>query len=101
ADDAGLELFAAPGEPVEYLPRAVDRGGLFVARDEKTYRSTELAARRDEALGRRGETRDRAFHVGRAAAIDRPAEHGAAERIDRPGFGIARRHHVSMAGEAE
>ena len=42
-----------------------------------------------------------ALHVDRAAAAQRAVSHLAAERVERPGFEIARRHDVGMAGEAE
>src|SRR6185437_2480411 len=58
-------------------------------------------ARGDEARRRRGETGDGALHVGGAAAAQLAVDDGAGEGADRPMRGIARRHDVGMAGEAE
>ena len=55
----------------------------------------------DEARGRRGKGRDRAFHVGGAAAIEPAIDDLRRERIDAPALAPADRHHVAMAGEAE
>ena len=59
------------------------------------------AALAQEARDRRDEGRDGALHVGGAAAIDMAVGDRGAERLDGPAPGVADRHDVGVAGEAE
>ncbi len=74
ADDAGVELFAAFGQPFQHLARAVDGGAFLVAGDKQAdgagrgpvvRRAVAFHELRDGC----GEARDRALHVGSAAPV--------------------------------
>src|SRR4029078_9136690 len=54
-----------------------------------------------EAIGCGDERRDRALHVGSAAAPDRAVADLAIERFGRPRLGVTHWAHIGMAGEAE
>src|SRR5581483_8812255 len=54
-----------------------------------------------EALDRRDEGGDRAFHIGGAAAVESAVAYDGGERVALPGIERTRRDHVDMPGERE
>ena len=102
ADQAMVEPLALLLHPAEHLARAVDGGPFLIAGDEQADRAVELAPARLDVVERGGdEAGDRPLHVGGAPAVQHPAQHVGGKRRMPPQPGIARRHHVGMAGEAE
>ena len=102
ADDAGIDRLAAVGQALQHLHRAVDRRPLLVAGDQQADRTVEVAAAPpEETRTGVGEGRDRALHVGGAAAEQVARRQLGGERPDRPGRQVAHRHDVGMAGKAE
>ena len=108
-----LELVGSPTTQASIVsPRSARRfsiltvpltaGPFLVAGDQEADRAAEVAAApREEARAGIGEGRDRALHVGGAAAEQVAARQLGRERADGPRREIAHRHHVGMAGEAE
>jgi len=102
ADHAGVDRLATLGQALQHLDRAVDGRPLFVAGDQETDRAAEVAtALAEKARCSVGEGRDRALHVGGAAAEKVAIRQLGRERADGPRREIAHRHDVGMAGEAE
>ena len=99
AKDAMIETRAALMREAQQLFGPVDRRALLIAGDEKTDRALSCPMPLDEADRRGGEGRDRAFHIGDAAAVDRALDEFRAERIEAPTRGVSGRHDVGMAGE--
>ena len=100
ADQAGIELLAAPDEPVEHLARAVDRRTFLVAGDQAADRpGRPMLLEKTRGCG--DEAGDRALHVDRATPVQHAVDDLAGERIDAPAGEIARRHDVGVTGKAE
>ena len=108
-----FELVGSPTMQASIVsPRSASRFSIFtvpltagpflVAGDQKADRAAEVAAALGQEAGAGlGEGRDRALHVGGAAAEQVAGRELRRERPDRPGREIAHRHDVGMAGEAE
>ena len=99
ADDAVVERRAALDQPVAHAHRAVARRAFLVARDQERDRAGRVGMRRDEFLGRDDHRRDRALHVGGAAAVEDAVAVGRHERVAVPGRERAGRDDVGVAGE--
>ncbi|MPL88766.1 hypothetical protein SDC9_34793 [bioreactor metagenome] len=100
AHQAHRHRLAGLGHPVEERAGAVAPRAFLVAGDREDHRA--LGRRLGHQIDRGGdEGRDARFHVGGAAAPEHAVMDLAAEGIMRPGRGIAHRHHVGMAVEAE
>ena len=70
ADDAVVDALAARGEPLDDADGAVDRRAFLVGGEEQRDRAGRGRVRGDEGLDRRDERRERALHVGGAAAVE-------------------------------
>ncbi len=102
AEQAMVEPLAPRLRPGEELDRAVDRRSLLVAGDQEGDRAGKSRTARVEKSQRRGEhAGDAALHVHGAAPIEHAVGDGTGERPTAPGGGIARRHHVGMAGKQQ
>src|SRR5215472_7481617 len=82
-DDAGVQGLIAFGEPVEYLPGAVDRQPFFVAGDQQADRAADPGFAPVEISLRRGDKGgDRSLHVGGTAATQLATTHNRRKRIE-------------------
>src|SRR6185503_18748401 len=84
ADDAVVEPGALAHEPFADACGAIERGTFLVARDEQGDRARVARLRGDELLNRDDHRRDRALHVGSAAAIELAVAPDRGERIAVP-----------------
>src|SRR5262249_61709644 len=83
ADDAGVQILIAFGEPVEYLPGAVDRQPFLVAGDQQADRAADPGFAPVEISLRRGDKGgDRSLHVGGTAATQLATTHNRRKRIE-------------------
>ena len=106
ADHASVDGFVARGKPVENLAGSVDCWAFFVAANQQTDRPRMRPVRRVAVGGSKAgdcanKGCDGAFHVGRAAAEQRPVDNVTRKRIVVPIFGGAGRHHIGVPGEAK
>ena len=102
AEQAVIEFLPALGRPFQQLLRAVHARPFLVAGNEQRDRAFDLAAVLREVLEHGGnEGGDRALHVDRAAAVEMAVGELPGKRPEPPGIGIARGHHVGVAGEDE
>ena len=100
ADQAVVHALAVRRHPVEDGERAVDAGGFLVAGDGED----DAALRRGgggEVDGGGDEGGDAGLHVGGAAAVELAVLDGGGEGRVSPGRGVAGRHDVGVAVEAE
>src|SRR5664280_863727 len=101
ADDAVVERRPLRDEPVADTCRAIDRRAFLVAGDEKADAAAVIGRRPDELFGGDDHRRDRALHVGGAAAVELAITLGRHEGIAGPGRERAGRNDVGVAGEDE
>src|SRR5260221_3142232 len=100
AQDAVIKALAVLSRPFQKLGRAIDRDAFLVAGDQKRNRAFWLAAMMVQVVEN---SRDRAsnatLHVDRPAAIQLAVRHLARKWRMLPGFFVARRRHVGIAGK--
>ena len=99
ADDAVVNLAPARREPVHDLDGAVHRRAFLVRGDEQADGALVLRMRGHEGFGGGDERRDRALHVGGAAAVEHAVAHLRLERVAMPILARTGRHDISVTGE--
>ena len=100
ADEAGIERLVALREPIQHLARAVDCRPFLVTGDQQAEGADAGAGRTEAGYGS-DEGGDGPLHVARPPPVEDAVLHVRSEGIAGPDRTLARRHHVSMAGEAE
>jgi hypothetical protein len=100
ADDAVVDDLALGHQGLDHPLGAVEGHALLVAGDEEGQGARHRALGQGRSGGG-GEGGDGALHVHGAPADQHPVDDVGGEGLAAPGGGVAHRHHVGVAGEAE
>jgi hypothetical protein len=92
-DDRGIAGHAAADRRQRPLPAILLAGH---ERDDELATQPPVRTARDDRPDRGEDRRHAALHVARSAAEETAVADHAGPWIDRPGFAVARRHHVEM-----
>ena len=84
------------GHPFQHFGGAIDGRPFLIARDQQADAALMIRPQREEIGHARDESRDTAFHVTSAAAIDHAIGDLRAEWIMLPAGAITNRHHIRM-----
>ncbi len=101
ADDAPVDAFGALHQFFDHPLRAIDRRTFLVAGNQEGDSALMTRTLADEGLGGRDHRGQSAFHVRRAAPVERAGANVRFERIGTPVFQRSRGHHVSVSRKAQ
>ncbi len=101
ADDAVIDRLARGGQPFDDAHGAVDAGPFLVGGQQQRDRARRIGVRGEERLDRDDEGRQRALHVGGAAAVQPAVALGRDERVGAPLIERPRGDDVGVPGEGE
>ncbi len=101
ADDAPVDPFGALHQYFDHPLRAIDRRTFLVAGNQEGDSALMMRTLGDEGLGGRDHRGQSAFHVRRAAPVERAGANVRFERIGTPVFQRSSGHHVSVSRKAQ
>ena len=101
AYDAPVNALATLAQQLCDAARAIDRGALFIAGDQKGDRAAVARMRAHELLGRGQHRRKSALHVRSPSSVEHSIADFGHEGIAAPRLQRAGRYDVGVSGEAE